>query len=103
MKLIVAAVGTRMPEWVETAWNDYAKRLPPDCALEVGGVEHAWTEGHCVTFDDTFLHAAWNRSDRLRVVMILDTWHPRLREVEVQALKRLVETIGDFNTHAGLV
>ena len=77
--------------------------VPPDCALEVGGVEHAWTEGHCVTFDDTFLHAAWNRSDRLRVVMILDTWHPRLREVEVQALKRLVETIGDFNTRAGLV
>lgn len=77
--------------------------VPPDCALEVGGVEHAWTEGRCVTFDDTFLHAAWNRSDRLRVVMILDTWHPRLREVEVQALKRLVETIGDFNTRAGVV
>ena len=77
--------------------------VPPDCALEVGGVEHAWTEGRCVTFDDSFLHAAWNRSDRLRVVMILDTWHPRLREVEVQALKRLVETIGDFNTRAGLV
>lgn len=75
--------------------------VPPDCALEVGGVEHAWTEGRCVTFDDTFLHAAWNRSDRLRVVMILDTWHPRLREVEVQALKQLVETIGHFNTRAG--
>ena len=75
--------------------------VPPDCALEVGGVEHAWTEGRCVTFDDTFLHAAWNRSDRLRVVMILDTWHPRLREVEVQALRRLVETIGHFNTRAG--
>lgn len=77
--------------------------VPPDCALDVGGVEHAWTEGRCVTFDDSFLHAAWNRSDRLRVVMILDTWHPRLREVEVQALKLLVETIGDFNTRAGVV
>jgi aspartate beta-hydroxylase len=76
--------------------------VPPDCALEVGGVEHAWTEGRCVTFDDTFLHAAWNRSDRLRVVMILDTWHPRLREVEVQALEQLVTTIGDFNTRAGV-
>ena len=76
--------------------------VPPDCALEVGGVEHVWAEGRCVTFDDTFLHAAWNRSDRLRVVMILDTWHPRLREVEVQALTRLVETIGTFNTRAGV-
>ena len=35
MKLIVAAVGTRMPDWVETAWADYAKRLPADCALEL--------------------------------------------------------------------
>ncbi|WP_454259625.1 aspartyl/asparaginyl beta-hydroxylase domain-containing protein [Pseudoxanthomonas mexicana] len=76
--------------------------VPPDCALEVGGVEHAWKEGRCVTFDDSFLHAAWNRSDRLRVVMILDSWHPRLRAPEVHALKRLVETIGDFNVRAGV-
>jgi len=33
MKLIVAAVGTRMPGWVQTAWDDYARRLPADCAL----------------------------------------------------------------------
>jgi len=33
LKLIVAAVGTRMPAWVDEAWRDYAKRLPPDCAL----------------------------------------------------------------------
>ena len=24
-----------MPGWVETAWDDYAKRLPSDCALEL--------------------------------------------------------------------
>lgn len=35
MKLIVATVGTRMPDWVLTAWDDYAKRLPADCALEL--------------------------------------------------------------------
>lgn len=35
MKLIVAAVGSRMPRWVDEAWNDYAKRMPPDCALEL--------------------------------------------------------------------
>jgi 23S rRNA (pseudouridine1915-N3)-methyltransferase len=33
VKLIVAAVGNRMPEWVQAAWDDYAKRLPADCAL----------------------------------------------------------------------
>jgi|SRR5690625_2916702 len=35
MKLIVAAVGTRMPQWVSAGWDDYARRLPPDCALEL--------------------------------------------------------------------
>lgn len=35
MKLHVFAVGTRMPGWVDTAWQDYAKRLPADCALEL--------------------------------------------------------------------
>jgi len=35
VKLIVAAVGTRMPGWVQQAWDDYAKRLPADCALEL--------------------------------------------------------------------
>jgi 23S rRNA (pseudouridine1915-N3)-methyltransferase len=35
MKLWVIAVGTRMPQWVTDAWHDYAKRLPPDCSLEL--------------------------------------------------------------------
>lgn len=28
-----------MPDWVETAWKDYAKRLPADCALELREVK----------------------------------------------------------------
>jgi len=39
MKLIVAAVGTRMPGWVQAAWDDYAKRLPADCALVLSEVK----------------------------------------------------------------
>lgn len=35
MKLLVIAVGHRMPGWVEQAWADYARRLPADCALEL--------------------------------------------------------------------
>jgi len=30
MKITIIAVGHRMPDWVETAWNDYQKRLPVD-------------------------------------------------------------------------
>jgi 23S rRNA (pseudouridine1915-N3)-methyltransferase len=33
MDLTVAAVGTRMPAWVEQAWNEYARRFPRGMAL----------------------------------------------------------------------
>jgi aspartate beta-hydroxylase len=74
--------------------------IPEDCAISVGGVEHAWQEGRCVTFDDTFEHEAWNRSDKLRAVMILDSWHPDLSEAEREAIALLVGGIGDFNQAA---
>lgn len=35
MKLIIAAVGTRMPDWISAGFNDYARRLPSDCSLEL--------------------------------------------------------------------
>lgn len=74
--------------------------IPEDCAISVGGVEHAWQEGRCVTFDDTFEHEAWNKSDKVRAVMILDSWHPDLTEAEREAIALLVGGIGDFNAAA---
>lgn len=71
--------------------------VPPDCALRVGGEVHAWQEGCCVTFDDTFEHEAWNNSDETRVVLILDSWNPDLSEAERAAVSDLVGAIGDFN------
>ncbi|MFB3077318.1 MAG: 23S rRNA (pseudouridine(1915)-N(3))-methyltransferase RlmH, partial [Lysobacterales bacterium] len=35
MKLIVAAVGQRMPDWVQTAWSEYARRFPRGISLEL--------------------------------------------------------------------
>ena len=35
MKLVVAAVGTRMPSWVDEGFRDYAKRIPARTALEL--------------------------------------------------------------------
>ena len=33
MKLLVAAVATRPPAWVEEGWTDYAKRMPRETPL----------------------------------------------------------------------
>jgi 23S rRNA (pseudouridine1915-N3)-methyltransferase len=33
MQLIIAAVGHKMPSWIETGFQEYAKRMPPECKL----------------------------------------------------------------------
>lgn len=35
MKIHLIAVGTRMPDWVQTAYADYAGRMPRECRLEL--------------------------------------------------------------------
>jgi 23S rRNA (pseudouridine1915-N3)-methyltransferase len=35
MRLIVAAVGQRQPAWADAAWDDFAKRLPPECRIDL--------------------------------------------------------------------
>jgi len=35
MKLILVAVGTRMPAWVDTALDDFAKRMPRELPLQL--------------------------------------------------------------------
>ncbi len=35
MKLFIAAVGTRMPKWVDEGFADYAKRMPRELPLEL--------------------------------------------------------------------
>ena len=39
MKLIVIAVGQRVPGWAQTAWDDYAKRFPPELKLELKAIK----------------------------------------------------------------
>ena len=35
MKLILVAVGTRMPNWVDSAFDDFAKRMPRELLLQL--------------------------------------------------------------------
>ena len=39
MKLILAAVGHRQPAWADTAYDDFAKRFPPEMRLELKAVK----------------------------------------------------------------
>jgi 23S rRNA (pseudouridine1915-N3)-methyltransferase len=33
MQLVIAAVGHKMPAWIEAGFSEYAKRMPPECRI----------------------------------------------------------------------
>jgi 23S rRNA (pseudouridine1915-N3)-methyltransferase len=39
MKLLIVAVGQRMPDWAQSAYDDYAKRFPPELRVEIKTVK----------------------------------------------------------------
>ncbi|MBX9716167.1 MAG: 23S rRNA (pseudouridine(1915)-N(3))-methyltransferase RlmH [Burkholderiaceae bacterium] len=39
MKLLLVAVGQRLPAWADDAYQDYARRFPPDLRLELKAVK----------------------------------------------------------------
>lgn len=45
---------------------------PNNCAIRVGDQTYHWHEGECMIFDDMVEHEAWNNSDKIRVVLIMD-------------------------------
>lgn len=62
--------------------------VPPGCAFRVGGETREWEVGRAWAFDDTIEHEAWNRSDRVRAILIFDVWNPYITEVERDLLRR---------------
>ena len=39
MRLLIVAVGQRVPDWALTAWDDYAKRFPHELKVELKSVK----------------------------------------------------------------
>lgn len=39
MRLLIVAVGQRVPDWAQTAWDDYAKRFPHEIRVELKAVK----------------------------------------------------------------
>ena len=54
-------------------------RIPKDrkaCVLRVGGESRHYDEGRMLVFNDRHVHEAWNRSDELRVVLLMYVERP---------------------------
>lgn len=72
--------------------------VPPDCRFRVGATTREWEVGQAFVFDDTIEHEAWNDSNELRVVLILDLWPPALGKAERDAVAAVIGAAGvSFN------
>ncbi len=58
MHLLIVAVGQRVPDWAQTAWDDYAKRFPFELKVELKAVK---TEPRASKSHETLLAAERSR------------------------------------------
>jgi aspartyl/asparaginyl beta-hydroxylase (cupin superfamily) len=68
--------------------------IPTGCWFRVGGETREWRRGEGFVFDDTIEHEAANPSSQLRVVLIVDLWHPDLTAIERAAVAALIGAEG---------
>ena len=72
MRLVVAAIGQRQPAWADAAWDDFAKRFPADCRLELKALKAEPRAGkaaaQCMAAEALRLEAALPRGVR-RVIL----------------------------------
>jgi|SRR5690554_1473029 len=48
----------------------------PACGLTVNGEDYIWRDGESIIFDETYLHSAYNHTDRPRIILMTDIDRP---------------------------
>lgn len=73
--------------------------IPEGCWFRVGSDTRHWDRGKAWVFDDSVEHEAVNPTDRLRVIMIFDFWHPALSPEEQAGIAAVIKA-GGKQVHA---
>ncbi|MEA3015222.1 MAG: hypothetical protein QOD42_3767 [Sphingomonadales bacterium] len=76
--------------------------VPDGCWFRVGAETRPWRPGEAWIFDDTIEHEALNPSDALRVILIVDTWHPDLSAAERRAVAAVMAATDPIDAQEGL-
>ncbi|XP_037940831.1 aspartyl/asparaginyl beta-hydroxylase isoform X6 [Teleopsis dalmanni] len=56
--------------------------IPDGTAIRVAEETRNWQEGKFIIFDDSFEHEVWHNGSSMRLVLIVDVWHPQLTELQ---------------------
>ncbi|KAJ8322287.1 hypothetical protein KUTeg_000758 [Tegillarca granosa] len=60
--------------------------VPKGPRIRVGNTTRQWSVGKFIIFDDSFEHEVWHNGTELRLVLIVDFWHPELSALEKRDL-----------------
>lgn len=98
MRLTLVAVGQRQPEWAEAAYEDFAKRFPPELRLELKAVKaeprtSGKTAPALMAAEAERIEAALNRFARGARRVVLDEHGER--RTTLQLAERLRTWLGD--------
>ena len=61
----------------------------PACELNVDGAPYKLADGQSLLWDDTYPHEVWNRSDKVRIALLLDVWRTG-QPADMAALSRVI-------------
>ncbi|CAH1153790.1 unnamed protein product [Phaedon cochleariae] len=64
-------------------------RVPPGTFIRVADRTRSWKEGALIVFDDSFEHEVWHNGTGIRLVLIVDIWHPELTPYEKKSLSAI--------------
>jgi aspartyl/asparaginyl beta-hydroxylase (cupin superfamily) len=62
------------------------------CGIQVGPIARQWKEGKALVLDDAYQHEVWNKTDQLRVLLLVDMWHP---DITIEERKEIVKMFQD--------
>ena len=96
MKLLVVAVGQRQPDWADTAWAEFAKRMPPEMRLELKVLKaearsSGKTAARCMAAEALRFEAALPKGVRR---IVLDEYGSRLTTAQLADRLRMWRTDG---------
>jgi len=78
--------------WVRTVYRLHLGLVVPTaCGLRVGSETRSWRDGECLIFDDTIEHEAWNRSEKSRLILLLDFLRPGISDRSTDVPPREVQ------------
>lgn len=75
--------------------------VPRGCWFRVDSETREWHRGRAWVFDDTIEHEARNPSAELRVILIIDVWHPDLDTDERAGIAQVIGAFGGVAEQGG--